>query len=357
MKKLFISLLLVLSSFFSFSQGPQTIITIPSDHQNTPFPTLVYTPIGYSSNPTRTYPLIVFLHGSGEGSNTAVNDPTYLAGGYLSKIYGNSNAGGPAYYIAQNKWPDSFLDPITGKTDQYIVISPQAPGWSTASAQLNYILQNFINMGYRVDINRIYLTGLSAGGQGLFDYTVHNGVVPFYPAAAIAPMSMATSTPSNAQVQTTLSDNVYVWGFGSESDIFGIVTHLYIVGSYGGNNGPTPPSLGDHGMFTSYAGGHCCWGQFYDPNFKQNNISLYQWFLTHSRLTNPLPITLVNFQAVANDVQLVITWETDMESNSDEFVIERSTDNTNFTDVAVIPTHAINGNSSIPLLYSYTFNF
>src|SRR5580693_3668317 len=101
------SLLVMLCCFSSSVQGPQKIITINSDHNQTPFPALVYTPIGYSTS-GQNYPLIVFLHGTGEASGTAVNDPGYLAGNYLGNIYNSSSAGGPAYYIASGQWPDSF---------------------------------------------------------------------------------------------------------------------------------------------------------------------------------------------------------------------------------------------------------
>ena len=45
-----------------------------------------------------------------------------------------------------------------------------------------------------------------------------------------------------------------------------------------------------------------------------------------------------------------------MESNSSVFVIQRSTDAINFSDIAFIPTQAKNGNSSIPLTYTVQLN-
>lgn len=284
-------LILSLAIFLqSFTQGPQKIITINSDHQQTPFPALIYLPIGYATS-TQNYPLIVFLHGSGEASGTAVNDSGYLAGKYLVNLYNNQSSDGPAYSIANGTWPDSFANPNTGVYSHFIVVSPQAPGWSTAGSQLNYIISNFIAMGYRVDVNRIYVTGLSAGGQGVMDYVNHNAIIPMYEAAAVVPMSAACAA-SLPGADSAVIHGISAWGFGSDpSDNYGVSTHLqmtYMQGIVGGN-----------ARFTNYTGGHCCWGQFYTPTYKEvingKSMNIYQWMLLSGRsggvtISNPPPV-------------------------------------------------------------------
>src|SRR5581483_7526927 len=100
---------------------------------------LLYLPDGYQQQDTvKKWPLLLFLHGSGE------------RGDDLEKV----KTHGPPKLIAQ------------GKKFPFIVVSPQAPqgqGWSTAD--LYALLQN-CKQKYRVNADRIYLTGLSMGGFG-----------------------------------------------------------------------------------------------------------------------------------------------------------------------------------------------
>jgi hypothetical protein len=83
---------------------------------------------------------------------------------------------------------------------------------------------------------------------------------------------------------------------------------------------------------------------------KQNSASAV---LNVKVLPGILPIELGYFHASHNDKGIVVAWETDMESNNSRFVIQKTSDNSNFTDVAVIESKAKNGNSSTELTYSY----
>jgi hypothetical protein len=70
-------------------------------------------------------------------------------------------------------------------------------------------------------------------------------------------------------------------------------------------------------------------------------------------ISGVLAIELAYFNASRNDKGTMLTWQTDMESNNAYFVIQKSTDSSNFTDIAIIATKAKNGNSSTQLNYSY----
>ncbi|HLF36542.1 MAG TPA: alpha/beta fold hydrolase [Anaerolineales bacterium] len=106
---------------------------------------LLYLPSGYGQTPDTLWPLILFLHGSG--------DDDYDSAFVLS--YGL-----PAVLQAGEQ-PDEF---------PFIVVSPQAsPGgtWWTEDALpvLDALLGEVLET-YRVDPDRVYLTGLSMGGYG-----------------------------------------------------------------------------------------------------------------------------------------------------------------------------------------------
>jgi hypothetical protein len=284
MKKILVFLLTLLP-FLTKAQGPQTSIPVPVNSSGSQTrPALLYLPNDYNSTST-SYPLLIFMHGAGEASATP----------NLSKLY---TTWGPPYLIAQNQWPvNGFVNPADGQTYKFIVLSPQNTGWSTEAAHLDHII-NYMKSTYRVDANRIYLTGLSAGGDGAVRFMA--GVNSFSgtsltvtnrPAASVV-MSAATGTPQQSWVNRIVTDNIHVWGLGDHSDIHGINTHLLITGSFSGNNGPTPPALGSLGRWSEYnctspSDGHGCWNTYYNPNYRETvsgqQMSIYEWMLQYTR--------------------------------------------------------------------------
>lgn len=64
-----------------------------------------------------------------------------------------------------------------------------------------------------------------------------------------------------------------------------------------------------------------------------------------------VPVTLVSFDAARENNDVKLSWQTAQELNSDHFVVERSYDGTNFTNIATVDAA---GNSSTILQYSYT---
>ena len=98
----------------------------------------------YQEDPQRKWPLILFLHGSGERGDT-------LADLERLKLHG------PARRVEQQ--PDM----------PFIVLSPQwptsSPDWYPLLDPLEVLL-NEIVARYRVDPAHLYLTGLSVGGEG-----------------------------------------------------------------------------------------------------------------------------------------------------------------------------------------------
>lgn len=75
---------------------------------------------------------------------------------------------------------------------------------------------------------------------------------------------------------------------------------------------------------------------------------------TLGSLSNPLPISLINFNVDCNGISVNIDWTTASELNNDFFSIERSLDGVNFSKIATI---AGAGNSNQPRTYHYFDNF
>ena len=144
---------------------------------------LLYLPQDYGKDTSKMWPLMVFLHGSGE------------AGSDIEKV----KMHGPPKLIEQ------------GKQYPFIVVSPQAPqneGWEP---QVIIRMIKGIQSKYKVDKERIYLTGLSMGGFGTWN------IAEKFPSvfAAIAPVCGGGDT-----TQVMKLKHIPVWCFhGAKDDV------------------------------------------------------------------------------------------------------------------------------------------
>ena len=79
-------------------------------------------------------------------------------------------------------------------------------------------------------------------------------------------------------------------------------------------------------------------------------------FTAASKLGNTLPMTIVAFDAQLNNnsEKALLNWSTATELNASNFVVQRSTDGTNYEDVALVFTQE--GNSNSIRQYSYADN-
>ncbi|HZZ42778.1 MAG TPA: alpha/beta hydrolase-fold protein [Tepidisphaeraceae bacterium] len=139
-------------------------------------PYLIHLPPDYQKRPHDKFPLILFLHGSGECGYGDEELPKVRHGNLAS--IADSPQGLPGGF-------------------PFIVVSPQCPvhaGWSPYD--LERLMQQ-IDSQYRVDPDREYLTGLSLGGYGTWDTAI---AFP-HRFAAIAPMSGAGDPNDVARIK------------------------------------------------------------------------------------------------------------------------------------------------------------
>lgn len=204
---------------------------------------LLYLPEDYASDSTRTWPMMVFLHGVGE------------SGKDLEKI----KMHGPPKMIEEGyKFP-------------FVVVSPQAQerGWRPEFVQ-KLVLE--IQDKYKVDKDRTYLTGLSMGGFGTW-YTAQ-----MYPElfAAILPIC------GGGDSQNTWSlENMPIWCFhGAKDKIVPISSSQIMIDSLKKYQNPNI-------KFTIYPDAeHDSWTDTY------NNRAIYDWLLSHKRFKyTETPIT------------------------------------------------------------------
>lgn len=238
MKKLVLALLVVFFSLQVMSQNIQhtgnfsgTIIKrVTSDY-------LIYLPEEYSDASRELWPMLVFLHGSGErGSNLD-----------LVKVHG------PAKLIEQ------------GKKFPFIVLSPQCPASQDFDTETIFSLIEHIVKEYHVDMDRIYVTGLSMGGGATWDLAMSH---PFY-FAAIAPVCGRVNR--NYPERAGELKHLPIWAFhGAKDDIVPINEQAALIDKL--------QQAGSKAKFTIYPTcGHDSWTETYD------NPDLYEWLLKQRR--------------------------------------------------------------------------
>ncbi len=202
--------------------------------RNTTMNYLLWFPADYQKDKTKTFPLLIFLHGSGER--------------------------GTDIELVKKHGPPSFVD---ARPDfPFITVSPQCPKdtwWSTEDLQ--QMLEQ-LRAKYRIDTTRIYLTGLSMGGFGTWAWASQ------YPAqfAAIAPVCGG----GDIQFADELK-NTPVWAFHGETDpVVPVKRTIEMVEAVNANGGSA--------RMTIYPGvGHDSWVNAYKDE------DLYKWLLGNSR--------------------------------------------------------------------------
>ncbi|MEP7237617.1 MAG: LamG domain-containing protein, partial [Ferruginibacter sp.] len=85
-------------------------------------------------------------------------------------------------------------------------------------------------------------------------------------------------------------------------------------------------------------------------NGKMDELRIYNRALTNSEIQQLLPVKITSFTAVNNNYHIKLQWQTQFEQNSKHYIIQRSDDGVNFTDIEKVNAA---GNSTTPLAYSY----
>ncbi|MGC8864421.1 MAG: prolyl oligopeptidase family serine peptidase [Bacteroidales bacterium] len=201
------------------------------------YPYLIFLPKDYSASRQEGFPVLLFLHGSGE------------RGTDISLVKKN---GTPGFVESMNDFP-------------FILVSPQCPSGEVWDSERLMAVLDEVVLNYKTDTSRIYCTGLSMGGYGTF------ALAAAYPwrFAAIVPVC-GGGFPLTAEKLK----NVPVWAFHGDQDPV------------------VPPSesqrmveainfFGGQAKLTLYPGvGHNAWEPAYsDPE-------LYRWLLQHKKINH-----------------------------------------------------------------------
>jgi predicted peptidase len=192
---------------------------------------LIYLPENYSHS-NKKFPLIIFLHGSSARGNNLE----------LVRKYGI-----PSTLEKKRNFP-------------FIVLSPQCPANQYWDIKMLNALLTSVETKYRVDKEKVYLTGTSMGGYGAWNWGCSNPER----FAAIAPVCGG----GNPRLAYKLK-NTPVWVFhGARDTVVSPAKSEAMVEAI--------KKAGGNVKFTLYPDlGHYCWAELYKGN------ELYDWFLAH----------------------------------------------------------------------------
>ena len=149
---------------------------------------LSYLPNDYKSDTLRKWPLIIYLHG---GSDRGTDINKLYTSGIPDQIY-------------------------RGRQFPFVILSPQCPEyirWSTDNWFENFFKK--VTARYRIDTNRVYLTGFSLGGSG----TWYLGAKYPDKFAAIAPISGFTSHMDFIDNNIDKLVDIPIWAFHGKTDM------------------------------------------------------------------------------------------------------------------------------------------
>jgi hypothetical protein len=403
-----------------------------------------YLPEGYNDDGnTQTYPLIIYMPGCGEvhdgrfymhpaitsGSNQRPaipnfefglgrlmkkGDPVSVSNWTVNRVqqdrngtnpfpttnYSNNNFNSLPRELMRNgdyfsnipvKTPGQTYNYSTGTKRGVIVMALNLDGHPVICGRVNQPLIGDIAGAittairlYRVDISRIYLTGMSYGGGISYSFPASSlanarkiaAIVPVAASAAIDaqpieeymnivnggvsvfPITNALDSGANNPIsdnRVTMNRFRDIPGSKIDSAFFYYADQLDAQGK---------PKIGwqystsfwRHNAWTyAYSTRYQKSGQFvadwypYTDPISNEKYTVYEWMLTKQNLSL-LPVSVVSFvaQRVNNGVNL--SWVTEQEVNSDLFILERSV---NGKDFSALTTMKAAGNSTIRKQYGY----
>ncbi len=204
---------------------------------------LLFLPAGYQAQAGTRWPLLLFLHGAGErGTNLA-----------LVAVHGP-----PKRVRTHPDFP-------------FILVSPQCPNGERWQDDALLALLDEVSERWRVDTNRIYLTGLSMGGYGSWSLGIK------FPErfAAIAPICGGGETIDvllAGRSKAAALKSLGVWAFhGGKDPVVPLAESERMV------NVLKKVGCKDVELTVYPDAGHDSWTEAY------NQPRLYEWFLEHSR--------------------------------------------------------------------------
>ena len=204
---------------------------------------LIYLPKAYPTNSAARWPLMLYLHGAGERSDN---------------VFGVTWHGPPKLVRQGHDFP-------------MIIVAPLCPPKQWWNDMKLLRLLDGVEKEYRVNTNRVYLSGMSMGGSGTWSL----GLKHAERFAAIAPICGSGNPAFLKKLDSEQTDaikSLHIWAFhGAKDPTIPVTVSERMIGAL--------KELGcTNVLFTKYPNAdHDSWTITY------NNASFYHWFLKYQR--------------------------------------------------------------------------
>jgi predicted esterase len=263
--------LLALAGLLRWRTAPKPAAPLASDHGRLTVAVLIAAPLGAAIERSQVgqFPIVATVR-TGR-SSSGLDYLVYLPDGYyrslrrwplILTLHGRGEAGDDIDLVRRQGLPRR-VEEAGGLP--FVVVAPQSPGWDWDVGSFGVLLDEVLQK-YRVDADRVYLTGNSMGGTGTWALASHRPER----FAAIAPICGRGDPASAGRLR-----GVPTWAFHGADDRF------------------VPPEesermiaalkeAGGEARLTIYPGvGHDSWTPTYaDPRF-------YEWLSQHRRGSVP----------------------------------------------------------------------
>ncbi len=243
--------------------GRQQVITIKTgDYYYPTSQALLWLPKNYDKKSEWGYPLLICLGGRGQNGSSDI------------RILLNTET--VAKRIADG-WDAQAVNPVNGRNYKFIVFSPTKDephswGWSASAIK---VMLSELKKKYNINNHRVYITGLSAGGWGLWScITDDESLCQQF--AAIGPVSSAGSDHPD-KITNVDKYGIACWNIcGTADSFYGLAVNY--TKTINTNKPPISATLtGLDGV------GHSAWVEAYNPNWTRNGINFYQWLLQYRK--------------------------------------------------------------------------
>ncbi len=313
---------------------------------------LEFTPAGYNPADVNTlYPVIIYFHGLGAAGQGTSSDLCTILSDQTNSLPGRIESG-------------TFQEVVnSGGIDyKFIVISPQYvqydygnnnyPSANAVDSVIDYVIAN-----YRVNINRIYLTGMSTGANMVVEYAGNSlaRAQRIAGASTASVCSVVGRTPNTNSAPTNIGNASLPFTFIQCEDdsysCFPDIPQTWYNGILAAN-----PSAGTFTTFKSLIKipavlppvwppanindycmpwGHDTWSLLYNQSYKINGKNLSEFFITYQRNIN-LPVKLTDYSARLVNNKVYLNWTTSREVDAASFIIERAGANQQFTELTSV---------------------
>lgn len=267
-----------------------------------------YLPSDYNST-TKNYPLLIWIHGAGQtGAGNTADLPKVL-------WYGLPNI------IQKGGFINNFN--VNGENFSFIVISPQFQSWPNGN-HIAGILNHLYNR-YRIDRDRIYLMGMSAGGGAIWQY-ISASKANADNVAAVLPLA-GTVNSTVGQAQIIAASNLPVWAVHNSNDAIVNVNNsrnwIRDINSFSPN--PAARLTEFQIQSTNREVLHDCWSIVCPPSYRYNGLNIYEWMLQYKKRTgnaNLPPIARAGADQIIRLPQTTLTLNGNSSSDADGTIVQ-----------------------------------